>query len=132
MTTTATTNYGSTFTFNGSSIGACQVIDFPEISTGEIETTNHAGGGVAEYIPDGVLRLGEMTLSVIIAAGVVTTLDTAIDNKTVANAVVGNGIDTMTMSAFIKSVKVESADATSPDADKATVVVRPTGTITFS
>ena len=48
MPTTATTNYGMTYTFNGSAIGSCQIIEYPEVSTGVVETTNHAGGGVAE------------------------------------------------------------------------------------
>jgi hypothetical protein len=128
----ATTNYGATYTFNGSSIGDCYVIDFPEISTGVINTTNHASGGVAEAIPSGVLTLGQITLSVEDAASVLSTLDTAIDNKTIANSVLGNGINTLTFSSFIVSVKPEAADAQSPDADKLTVVVQPTGAITIS
>ena len=133
MPTTATTNYGSTYTFNGSTLGPAQIIEYPEVSTGVVETTNHAGGGVSEYIPSGVLTLGQMTFSVILsAATVVTTLDTAIDSKTVANSVVANGVNTATFSSFIVSVKIESADATGPEANKATVVVQPTGTITWS
>ena len=133
MPTTATTNYGMTFTFNGSSIGSCQIIEYPEVSTGVVETTDHAGGGVAEFIPSGVLTLGQITLSVICSvASNVTTLDTAMDNKTVANSVISNGVNTATFSSFIQSIKIESADATGPEANKMTVVIQPTGTIAWS
>ena len=132
MTTTATSNYGSTLTFSGASIGACQVIDFPELTTDKMETTNHAGGGVREYIPSGLIGLGDITLSVITAASVVSALKTYMTNKTVATTVVANGVDTMTFSAFFTSVKPEGADATSPDANKVTVVLSPTGGLTLS
>lgn len=132
MPTTATSNYGSTFTFSGASIGACIVIDFPELTTDKLETTNHAGGGVREYIPSGLLGLGDITLSVVIAANVVSALKTYMQNKTVATAVISNGVDTMTFSAFFTSVKSEGADAQSPDANKATVVIAPTGGLTLS
>ena len=129
MTTTATTNYGSTLTFNGAVIGDCMVIDFPEISTGKVEITNHAGGGVSEYIPSGVVTLGEITLSVLAKAGVKSILTTALSNKTIATCIVANAVDTFTFSGFILSVKPESADATGPDANKFTVVIAATGAL---
>lgn len=133
MPTTATSNYGMTYTFNGSSIGSCKIIEYPEVSTGVIEITNHAGGGVAEFIPSGVLTLGQLTLSVILSSSSnVTTLDTAIDNKTVANSVIGNGVNTATFSSFVQSVKIEPGDATGPEENRMTVVIQPTGTITWS
>jgi hypothetical protein len=46
--------------------------------------------------------------------------------------VIANGVETMTFSSFILSYKVEDADATGPDADRVTVVVRPTGAITLT
>ena len=132
MTTAATSNYGSTLTFGGVTIGACMVIDFPELTTDKMEITNHAGGGVREYIPSGLIGLGDITLSVIAASGVVSALKTYMVNKTVNTAVVANGQDTMTFSAFFTSVKPEAADATSPDANKVTVVLSPTGGLTLS
>lgn len=132
MTTTAISNYGSTLTFSGAAIGACIVIDFPELTTDKIETTNHAGGGVREYIPSGLIGLSDITLSVITAASVLSAIKTYMQNKTVATAVVTNGVDTMTFSAFFTSVKSEAADAQSPDANKVTVVLSPTGGLTLS
>lgn len=132
MTTTATTNYGSTLTHGGVTIGVCMVVDFPEISTGKAVTTNHAGGGVAESIPNGLITLGDITLSVILAAGVLGAINTKIVNKTVATTVISNGVDTMTFLGYFLSVKAEAADATGPDANKATVVIASTGGITLS
>jgi hypothetical protein len=132
MATIASSNYGSTFTFSGSAVGACVVIDFPELTTDKMETTNHAGGGVREWIPSGLIGLGDITLSVITAASVVSALKTYMQNKTVATAVVSNGVDTMTFSAFFTSIKPEAADATGPDANKLTVVLSPTGGLTLS
>ena len=130
MTTNATSNYSSTWLFNGAAIGVCMVIDFPEITTDKIPTTNHASGGVREYIPSGLVGLGEVTMSVIAASGVKSTITTALANKTVATNVITNGVDTFTFSGFILSAKPESADAESPDANKFTVVVAATGALT--
>jgi hypothetical protein len=78
------------------------------------------------------LQVGEFTIELMDASSVVSTIDTAIDNKTIANSVLANGVETMTFSSFILSYKVEDADATGPDADRVTVVVRPTGAITLT
>jgi hypothetical protein len=123
----AVSDYGSTFTFNGSSIGKCIVVGFPEVSDGGVETTNHSGVGYAESIPSGLKRIGDLTLSVLNESGVYSALRTLQNNKTVATAVVGNGIDTITGSGWIKSVKGEDADATDPKANSLTVVVACTG-----
>lgn len=131
--TTAFTNYGSTFTFSGSSIGACLVVDHPEIKEGALKSTNHAGGGVREYLPDGLIGLGEFTLSIIVASGVLSTIKTAMAAKTIAACVITNpASETVTCSGFYTSIKEEAADAQSPDIIKATVTIQPTGAITFS
>jgi hypothetical protein len=128
----ATSDYGATYTFNSSSIGELLNVDYPEVATDAVETTNHGSGGVREYIPSGLLGVGQFTLLILAASGTLGTLDTAIDNKTVANSVIANGVDTLTFSSFIVSYQLESADAQSPDADRITVVVQPTGAITLS
>ena len=132
MTTSAYSNYGSTFTKGGSSIGACIVIDFPEITMGKVESTNHAGGGVREYIPDGLLGLGDITLSVIVASGVLSSIETELVAKTVSSCVITDSINTITFSGFYTSVKPEAADAQTPDVSKLTVVLSATGSIAIS
>ena len=126
----AASNYGSLFTFNAVSIGKCIVTGFPEVVMGDAETTNHSGGGYAESIPDGLVRVGDLTLSVLDEAGVYTAIRLLMTNKTVATAIVTNNIDTITGSGWIRSVKVEDADSTDPDANKLTVVVACTGSWT--
>lgn len=127
---TATTNYGSTFTFNATTIGKCIVIGFPEFATAEADTTNHSSGGFGESIPNGLIRIGDLSMEVLNEAGVYLALRTLMVNKTVATAIIANGVDTITGSAWVKSVKLEDADAQSPDANKLTVVLACTGSWT--
>lgn len=127
---TATTNYGSTFTFNGAVVGKCIVIGFPELATEGADTTNHSSGGFGESIPNGLIRISDLTMSVLNEAGVYLALRTFMVNKTIATAIIANGVDTLTGSAFVLSVKLEDADAQSPDANKLTVVLACTGSWT--
>lgn len=126
-----TSNYGSTWTFNGASYKVI-VTGFPEVTTDEIDTTNHSSGGFAESIPSGLVRVGNVTMEVLEESGNYSTLQTAMTNKTVANSVIENNLTTLTGSSYIKSVKLEDADAQSPDANKMTVVLAMTGTLTPS
>jgi len=122
MPTAATSNYGSIFTFGGAT-WPCMVVDFPEISTDQIEITNHASGGVREKIPSGLLAYGDITLSMIAAAGTLAAFKTYMQNKTISSTVVSNNTDTLTGDGFFVSVKAEAADAQSPDANKLTVTI---------
>lgn len=123
----ATTNYGSTFTFNSTTIGKCIVVGFPEFATAEADITNHSSGGFGESIPNGLIRIGDLTMSLLDETGVYLALRTFMVNKTIATAIISNGVDTITGSAWVKSVKLEDADAQSPDANKLTVVLACTG-----
>ena len=127
------TNYGSTITFAGVTIGKGQVHDYPEVLTAKVDVTNHGSGGVAEFIPSGLVTLGEITLSILLESGIFSAIKTYITNKTTGTVVIsGGGVDTMTFTGFFLSIKRETADATSPDADKATVVIAATGGLTLS
>lgn len=127
---TATTNYGSTFTFNGAVVGKCIVIGFPELATEGADTTNHSSGGFGESIPNGLIRISDLTMSVLNETGVYLALRTFMVNRTIATAIIANGVDTLTGSAYVLSVKLEDADAQSPDANKLTVVLACTGSWT--
>lgn len=122
-----TTNYGSVLTFGGSSIGACIVTGFPEVVMDEADTTSHDGTGFASSIPTGLVHVGDLTLSVLAESGTYDGLRTFQTNKTVDAVEVTNGIDTITGDGWVRSVKVEDADATDPDAIKLTVVFACTG-----
>lgn len=125
-----TSNYGSTFTFNGATIGKCIVIGFPELATAEADITNHSSGGFGESIPNGLIRISDITMSLLDETGVFAALRTYMVNKTIATAVISNNGTPITGSAWIKSVKLEDADAQSPDANKLTVVLACTGSWT--
>jgi hypothetical protein len=132
MTTDAYTNYGSTLTKGSEEIGACIVIDFPEISTGKAVTTNHGSGGYAESIPNGLITLGDITLSVIMAANVLDGILTEMEAKTVSEVAITNGVDSLSFDGYYLSVKPEAADANSPDTVKATVVIACTGALSVT
>jgi hypothetical protein len=122
-----TSNYGSTWTFNSASY-KCIVTGFPELTTDELDATNHSSGGYAESVPSGLIRVGNITMSVLEESGNFATFQTAMVNKTVANSVIENNLATLTGSSYILSVKQEDADAQSPDVNKLTVVLAATGT----
>lgn len=126
-----TSNYGSTWTFDGESY-KCIVTGFPELKTDKINTTNHSSGGYGEAIPSGLIMVGDFTLEVLEESGNFAALLDHMVNKTVATSVIENNLTTLTGSSFILSAKPEDADAQSPDANKITVVVSPTGTWTPS
>lgn len=121
-----TSNYGSTWTFANASY-KCIVTGFPEITTDELDSTNHSSGGYAESVPSGLVRVGDITMSVLEESGNFSTFQTAMVNKTIATSVIENNLTTLTGSSFIVSVKMEDADAQSPDVNKLTVVLAATG-----
>lgn len=132
MTTGTMSNYGGSFGFPSGTTYPCMVLDYPEMKMDAVDITNHASGGFTEYIPSGLLDAGEFTLSILAQHGTFATFKTAQTNKTVNVCCLTNPIDSMVFSGFLTSVKEESADATSPDAVKLTVNVRPTGAVTVA
>lgn len=128
----AESNYASTFTKGGSSIGKCIVIDFPELSTEKINVTNHASGGKTEYIPSKLIDAGDITLSILLENTELGDIYTDMEAETIETCVIVSPVDTMTFSGWYQSVKAEAADAQSPDAVKATVVLAITGGVVIS
>jgi hypothetical protein len=127
-----TTNYASTFTKGGTTIGKCIVIDFPELSTEKINTTNHASNGKTEFIPSKLVEAGDITLSILAETGKLSTLNTDLAAGTVSAMVVASPVDTITFSGWIQSLKEEQSDAQSPDAVKLTAVIVVTGGVVIS
>lgn len=128
----AEVNYGSTFTKGGNTIGKCIVIDFPELSTGKVNVTNHASGGKTEFIPNGLIEAGDITLSVLAENTVLSDMYADMEAKTIEACVISNDVDTLTFSGWFQSIKEEQADAQSPDAVKITCVVTVTGGVVIS
>ena len=129
---TASSNYGSTFSFNGVTLGKCIVEGFPEISTDKIDVTNHASGGKGESIPSGLTRLGDMTITMLEEAGVMAAIKTYIDNKTIGSIAIANNSSTMSGSGFFLSVAPGEADAQNPDANKLEIAIACTGAWTVT
>lgn len=127
MATEAYINYGSTLTKGGVAVGACLVIDFPELSTGKANTTNHGSGGYEESIPTGLIALGDVTLSVIVKDGVLTGIRNEMQSKTISTVAISDGVETVSGDGYYVSAKKEAADAQSPDVSKLTVVIAFTG-----
>jgi hypothetical protein len=128
----ADSDYGSTITKGGVTVGRCIIVDFPELATDKINTTNHASGGWSEGIPSGLINAGDITLMVLIEGALVSTVIAEMLAKTVSEVVITNEADTFTFDGFYLSMKPESADAQSPNALRASVVITPTGEISIS
>lgn len=133
LTTGTYSNYGGQFHFpSGTVLAPMMVLDYPQISMGERNVTNHANGGYEERVPNGLNVAGDFTLSLLETPGVLVTLDTARAAKTVNVCYLKDPVNGMVFSGWIKSVKKEAADATKPDSGKLTVVVTPVGQITIA
>ena len=126
-----TSNFGSTWQF-GNTTYKCIVTGFPEITTDKLNATNHSSPGYAESVPSGLVTVGDITMSVLEESGNFSALQTAMVNKTVQNSIIENNLTTLTGSSYVISVKMEDADAQSPDINKLTVVLAMTGTLTAS
>lgn len=132
LTTGTASQYGSEFHFpSGTAIYACQVIGFPEIAMGERNITNHGNGGVEERAPNGLKSVGDFTLSLIATPGH-SSLHTDQSAKTERTCFLKGKVFTYTFVGWVKSIKEEDADASSPDSSKLTVVVTPRGDITVA
>ena len=132
LTTGTYSNYGGEFHFpSGTVISPMQVLDYPEMSMGERNITNHAGGGVEERVPNGLFAAGDFTLSLLETPNVLSTLKTAQVNKTQNVCYLKDPVNGMLFTGWIKSLKKENADAQTPDSGKITVVVTPVGAITI-
>ena len=132
LTTGTMSNYGGSFGFPSGTAYPAMVLDYPELKMDAVTITNHAGGGVTEYVPSGLLDVGEFSMEILGQHGTFNTFKTAQVNKTVNVCCLTNPIDSMVFSGFITSAKEGSADASSPDAVKIALTVRPTGNITIA
>ena len=123
----ADSDYGTTLTKGGVTVGRAMVIDWPELATDEINTTNHASGGWSEKIPSGLINVGDITLMVLVEANLYGTVIAEMEAKTISAVVLSDAQDTFTANGFYKSVKKEAQDAQSPNAIRASVVISFTG-----
>ena len=131
ITTGTASNYASEFHFpSGTAIYAAQVIGFPEIAMGERNVTNHGSGGKEERRPNGLVSASDFTVSLMNTPGN-TSLHTDRDAGTERLCFLKGKVHTYLFTGWIKSVKEEDADGSSPDSSKLTAVVTPVGAITI-
>ena len=130
LTTGTFSNYGSEFHWpSGTVIYAAQVIGFPEIAMGERNITNHGSGGKEERVSNGLVAASDFTLGLLTESGE-TSLHTDRDAGTERVCFLKGKVHGYLFTGWIKSIKEEDADATSPDSSKLTVTVTPHGGIT--
>lgn len=126
--TGTSSNYGSLFAFpSGTSLYAVQVIGFPEIAMGERNFTNHGSAGFEQRGPNGLVAVGDFTLQMISTPSALLTLKTDMTAGTLRSGHLKNPVYQYTFDCWIKSIKEEDADSTSPDTTMATIVVTPVG-----
>lgn len=132
LTTGTVSNYGEEFHFpSGTIIYAAQVIGKPEYAMGESPVTNHGNGGFEERAPNGLLAASDFTLSLLATPGNLS-LFVAQAAKTENVCYIKSKQFGYLFTGWIKSIKEEDADASSPDRVKLTVVVTPRGQLTIS
>lgn len=131
----AYSNYGVILKKGATTVGALTNIDFPKISTGAIESTNHASSGVREWIPDGLLEAEKFTATIVATLAGYNLIKSDLDAGTFAtyniDFTAGSGITDWSFSCAPLSIELGSADAQSPELLEMTVEFRPSGTITF-
>ena len=132
LTTGTMSNYGEEFHFpSGTAIYACQVIGKPEIAMGERNITNHGNGGFEERVANGLLAASDFTLSIITTPGHLALYTAAAAKTENVTYIKGKEFGYL-FTGWIKSVKEEDGDASSPDSSKLTVVVTPRGQVTIT
>lgn len=135
--TSATTNYGTTLGKQDStgyvSIGEIVSIDPPEYMNSEVEATNHASGGVREFISGALKEMGSFKATVNMVSADIATLVTDLQAGTKGAYQVGfpNG-DKQKFSALVTSIKPLGADAQKPDVLKAEITFRPSDSLSLS
>lgn len=132
LTTGTASNYASEFHWpTGTVVYAAQVLGFPELMMGERNTTNHGSGGFEERRPNGLTAAGDFTITLLATANNISGLYTDMKAKTERVVYLKNPVHGYLFTGWIKSIKEEDADSTSPDSVKATVIVTPAGEITL-
>ena len=133
LTTGTSTNYASEFHFpSGTLITPAQVLTFPELSLGERNTTNAGSGGYEERRPNGLVAAGDFTIQVLATPGQMQSLQTDQKAGTERVSFLKNPINGYLFTGWIKSLKQEDADQTSPDSVKLMITVTPVGQITIN
>lgn len=130
----ANTNFGVLLKKGATSIGELTNLDFPKISTGAVESTNHSSAGVREYIPDGLLEVEKFSATINATLAAYQSVKADIDAKTFAtyniDYTTASGITDWSFSCTPLSIEISPADAQSPDVLSMVIEFRPSGDVT--
>ena len=117
-------------------VGEITNLGFPELTTPEVEKTNHSSGGNREFISGKLSEVSEFTFTINAVQANIDIIDTDRLAGTIANYQiefpVDLAMDALTFNAFPTSIAYQDADAQSPDVMMADITFRPTGANTFS
>jgi hypothetical protein len=134
----ASSNYGvilarETSSNSGSftSIGQATSIDLPKYMTDAIESTNHSGSGLGEFITSGLVGVDTFSATYICGSAIISTIKTDMRAKTISLfRLSGMGdFNSIKFNAFFRSFQLLGADAKSPDMIKCTIEMRTTGSL---
>lgn len=125
------TNYGITLMKGAASIGSIVSLDPPELINEAVESTNHGSGGYKTFLSSELIELSEFSATILMDNVDSALLITDLEAGTAATyTMTFPSGESFGFDALVTKFKPESADATKPEAAKATVTFRPTGTIT--
>jgi hypothetical protein len=128
-----TTNYGTTLSDSGGSIGELVSIDPPEYMQATIETTNHSSGGVRKFESGGLREMAEFKATVnAVPANVAAMVTKMVAGTKSAYTILFPNLMTERFSAIPTAIKPMTADATKPETLKVEITFRPSDSLDFS
>ena len=135
MATTGTmTTYASEFSFpSGTVIYACEVIDVPEGTMNERETTNHGSAGFEERRANGLTAYGDFTVSVLSTPTALNTLRTDMEAGTERTFHIKGRVYQWVGQGWVSRMKPEQLVGTSDaNTEKQTITITPVGRVVQS
>lgn len=134
MTTVAVTNYGTLLKKATTVLGEVVSINPPKLTNATVEATNHSSGGWREFVSSMLRELEEFTAVVnftpaVMVSGIVIDLQAG---TKASYSITFPDTSVWTSDCYVTGFAPETADAQNPDALKAEVTFRPTGTPTFA
>ena len=127
------TNYGVALKKSTVSIGELVKIDPPEYTNPAVESTNHASGGVRQFISGGLREMTAFKATINYKIADIATLVTDLVAGTKsAYTILYPDASSQRFQAIPTSIKPLSADASKPDVMQAEITFQPTDSLDLS
>jgi hypothetical protein len=127
------TNYGTLLKKATTSIGELVKIDPPEYTNPAVEATNHASGGVRNFISGGLREMTAFKATINYKIADIALLVTdLVAGTNAAYTVLFPDASSMRFHAIPTSIKPLSADAQKPDVMQAEITFQPTDSLDLS